>query len=229
MQTPEEKAEAAELVAGFDENDGIESLGFFWFGAVMLVLFIATIATTSYLPYISDLKMGFVALAFAGIMLLRYKSTADQFYKALDWDLLGFFMALFVVINVMEHAKVLDVIGMGLEQIIGLGDVLGTGLVLIASAAFSSVTDNIPLAAMLAKILSNLNTPGDSPLWWSVVFGANLGGNLTPIGSASTLVAVTIIHKYKLPLSFAGFVKTAFPFAAVQLALATIYVLVVLG
>jgi Na+/H+ antiporter NhaD/arsenite permease-like protein len=28
-----------------------------------------------------------------------------------------------------------------------------------------------------------------------VIFGANLGGNITPIGSASTLVAVTVIHK----------------------------------
>lgn len=228
LRSEAEKAEAAELVSGFDENDGIESRGFFWFGAVMLVLFIATIATTSYLPYISDLQMGFVALAFAGIMLLRYKSSADQFYKALDWDLLGFFMALFVVINVMEHAGVLEAIGMGLEQVIGLGEIAGTGAILVASAAFSSVTDNIPLAAMLAKILGSLQTPSDSPLWWSVVFGANLGGNITPIGSASTLVAVTIIHRHKLPLSFAGFVKVALPFALTQIAIATVYVLVFL-
>lgn len=60
------------------------------------------------------------------------------------------------------------------------------------------------------------------------VFGANLGGNLTPIGSASTLVAVTIIHKYKLPMSFAGFVKMALPYAAVQIVLATACVLIFL-
>ncbi|MEZ6138125.1 MAG: SLC13 family permease [Pirellulaceae bacterium] len=228
LKTVEEKSEAAGLVSSFDENDGIESLGFFWFGTIMLILFIATIATTSVLPYISDLQMGFVALAFAGVMLLRFKSTADQFYRALDWDLLGFFMSLFVVINVMEHAHVLDAIGVVLEKIIGLGELTGTGAILIASAGFSSVTDNIPLAAMLAKILGSLGTASDSPLWWSVVFGANLGGNLTPIGSASTLVAVTIIHKHQLELSFAGFVKLAMPFAIIQIAIATVYVLVFL-
>lgn len=194
----------------------------------MLALFIATIATTSVLPYIKDLQMGFVALAFAGVMLLRYKSSVDQFYKALDWDLLGFFMALFVVIYVMEHAAVLEGIGKGLQVMIGDGGIVGSGLLLVASAVFSSVTDNIPLAAMLAKILSSLGTPADSPLWWSVVFGANLGGNITPIGSASTLVAVTIIHRYKLPLSFAGFVKIALPFAIMQIALALVYVLIFL-
>ncbi len=235
LRTAAEKAEARELVAAFDENDGIESWGFFWFGAAMLVLFILTIATTSVLPVISDLEMGFVALAFAGVMLLRYKSQADEFYRAIDWDLIGFFMALFVVINVMEHAQVLQAIGAGLAQVIGWGDTLGTAAVLIASAAFSSVTDNIPLAAMLAKILAGLGTPINSaetvasPLWWAVIFGANLGGNLTPIGSASTLVAVTIIHRHKLSLSFAGFVQAAAPFAIVQLALATAYVLLVLS
>ncbi|MEE8583742.1 MAG: ArsB/NhaD family transporter, partial [Acidobacteriota bacterium] len=66
-------------------------------------------------------------------------------------------------------------------------------------------------------------------LWWAVVFGANLGGNITPIGSASTLVAVTIMHRHQLEMTFAGFVKAAVPFAAVQIVLATIYVLVFLG
>ena len=68
-------------------------------------------------------------------------------------------------------------------------------------------------------------TAKESSAWWSVIFGCNLGGNLTPIGSASTLVAVTIIHKHKLAMSFGGFVKVALPFAAVQLVIATAYVL----
>ena len=233
LASEQQREEAALLVASFDENDGIESKAFFWFGAVMTVLFILTIASASVLPYIKDLGMGYVALAFAAIMLVRYKSAADTFYRAIDWDLLGFFAALFVVINVMEHAQVLAAIGSVLEVVIGWNEIgppdkLGTAAVLIGSAGFSSVTDNIPLAAMLSNILGDLNTPSDSPLWWSVVFGANLGGNLTPIGSASTLVAVTIMHKHKLSMSFVAFVKAALPYALVQLVLATLYVLLVL-
>jgi Na+/H+ antiporter NhaD/arsenite permease-like protein len=232
LEGAEEKEEAKLLVSGFDENDGIESRGFFWFGAAMLVLFILTIATTSVLPVIQDLGMSFVALAFAAIMLVRYKATVDKFYRALDWDLLGFFAALFVVINVMEHALVLDLIGKGLAKAISLDEIIGhgagTGAILVASAVFSSVTDNIPLSAMLAKILQARGTASTDPLWWSVVFGANLGGNLTPIGSASTLVAVTIMHKNDLAVSFGRFVKLAIPFAALQIALATLYVLLVL-
>ena len=227
LVTSEEREQAARLVAGFDERDGIESQAFFWFGTAMLIAFIAVIATTSVLPLIQDLGMGYVAITFGVIMLLRFKAIADKFYQAIDWDLLGFFAALFVVINVMEHALVLELIGKGLAHVIGLGDTLGAGLIVVLGATVSSVTDNIPLAAMLAKILTAHPTIGsdpDSPFWWAVVFGANLGGNLTPIGSASTLVAVTIIHKYELNLSFVGFVKRALPFAVVQILLAVAYI-----
>ena len=226
LGSEEERTEAKTLVGSFDENDGIHSKGFFIFSTVMLFAFIGVIATTSILPTVSDLGMGFVALAFAVVMLSCYKSEVDQFYKAIDWDLIIFFMSLFVVIAVMEHAHVLNLIGQGITFIIGTNESpFGTGMLLVVSAAFSSVTDNIPLAAMLAKILQTSGTAGDSSLWWSVIFGANLGGNLTPIGSASTLVAVTIMHKYKLPLSFLGFIKKALPFAALHIAMAVGYVL----
>jgi len=181
------------------------------------------------MPVIRDLGMGFVAMAFAIIVLARFKHEVNEFYQAIDWDLILFFMSLFVVINVMEHAQVLALIGKGVAWMIGDGESsAGTAALLISSSLFSSVTDNIPLAAMLAKILASLNIPAESSLWWSVVFGANLGGNITPIGSASTLVAVTIIHKYQLKLSFGGFIKLALPFAIMQIILATIYVLVLL-
>ncbi len=229
LGTDEQRKDALEQVSAFDENDGIQSEKFFTFAAVMLGAFIVVIATTSVLPYVKDLGMGYVAMTFAAIMLLRYKSSVDTYYKAVDWDLLGFFAALFVVIGVLEHAQVLALIGQGLEVIIGWGDVAGTGAILIASALASSVTDNIPLAAMLAKILTSLGTPSDSALWWSVVFGANLGGNITPIGSASTLVAVTIMHKNQLKVSFGGFVAKAIPYAAIQLLIAVVYVLVFLA
>ena len=220
-----ERQTAAAMVGSFDENDSIKSRGFFWFGAVMTVLFILTIATTSVLPWVSDLGMGFVAVAFAVIALIRFKSEADQIYRIIDWDLLGFFAGLFVVIYVMEYAGVLGALGSVLALLIDLGPQLGSAALLVAAAVCSSVTDNIPLAAMLAKILTELQIPSDSPLWWSVILGANLGGNLTPIGSASTLVAVTVMHKHDVPISFIRFVKIALPFAAIQIALAVVYLL----
>ncbi len=179
---------------------------------------IAAFSTASIIPYIKDLGLGFVAMFFAVAALLKYKHDVDKLYAAVDWDLLAFFGSLFIVINVMEHAQVLAIIGKGLAAVTDLGPKLGPVALLWCSGIMSSVTDNIPLSAMLAKIFATAPEPppNTSPLWWAIIFGCNLGGNITPIGSASTVVAVTIIHRNKLPLSFVQFVKSAAPFAAAQ-------------
>ncbi len=226
LKTDEEKEQARLMVDSFDPTESIPSRRFFWFSVVCLVLFIGGLAGQSALPLGLDrLEMGFVALFFAGIALLAYRSEVDRFYAAVDWDLLAFFAALFVVIHIMEHAQVLAVMGQGIARMLSLPPPLDSVVLLSSAAAASSVTDNIPLAAMLAQILRSMGTDGDSAWWWCVIFGANLGGNITPIGSASTVVAMTIIHRQERHLTFAGFVRIALPFALVQIALAAGYVL----
>jgi len=227
LRDVEERKAARELVDSFDENEGIPSHRFFWFSVASLILFIGCLAGQSELPWDLDkLEMGFIALFFAGAVLWAYRHEVDKFYSAVDWDLLAFFAALFVVIHTMEHAQVLAMMGSGIAKVLELNSSVASGVLLTSSAIASSVTDNIPLAAVLAQILGSLDTDPTSPFWWCVVFGANLGGNLTPIGSASTVVAMTIIHRHKLEFSFLDFVKTAAPFAAVQIVLAVLYVLI---
>ena len=228
LKTEADRDEARRMVASFDENENVPSQRFFWFSVAILLLFIGTLAGQSLLPWgLDQLDMGFIALFFAGVALLAYKHEVDKFYSAVDWDLLAFFAALFVVINVMEHAMVLEKMGQGIQLLLDLPDHVNSGVLLICAAVTSSVTDNIPLAAMLAQILEKLGTESDSPFWWCVIFGANLGGNITPIGSASTVVAATIIQRQQLKLGFIDFVKMAIPFAAVQIVIAVVYVLVV--
>jgi len=125
----------------------------------------------------------------------------------------------------MEHALALEAIGEFVKPILTLSELAGPAVLLAVSAIASSVTDNIPLAAMLVKIFGSINLSPDLPYWRAVIFGANLGGNITHIGSASMLVAVTLIHKFKIHLSFADFVKRAEPFALIQLIFAAAYVL----
>lgn len=226
LSSPEDKQKAMVLVAGFDENDGIPSKSFFNYSIVLFVLLIFFFSTQSILPYFDKLGMGIIALMFAFIALLRYRYDVDKFYSSLDWDLIIFFITLFIVINVMEHAKVLQVIGIGIQRLTNLGPSTGSVALLWTSGIASSITDNIPLAAMLGKILYGMGDSAISGFWWSVIFGANLGGNITPIGSASTVVAVTIMYKNGITMSFGKFVKTALIFAFAQLGLASIYVVI---
>ncbi|MEM7370814.1 MAG: SLC13 family permease [Bacteroidota bacterium] len=227
LSSEKERLQAAKSISAFDENDGIESRSFFILSWIVFGLFILGLATTDLIPYIKELGIGFVAMAFGIMMLLRVKSTTQQIYARTDWDLIFFFAFLFIVIGVMEHAEVLKMIGGLVTGLLELGNTGGSLALLWSSAVASSVTDNIPLAAMLAKTLQEINATGElaPQIWWAVIYGSNLGGNITPIGSASTVVAVTVISRNGLKLGFVGFVIKAIPFALLHLILASGYVL----
>ena len=106
-----------------------------------------------------------------------------------------------------------------------------------SSAFFSGLTDNIPLAAVLAKVISGFQETLTNPdirslpwfaeyghlLWWGLIFGAGLGGNFTPIGSASTVVAIGILKKEGHNITFMQYVKIGAIVVLVQLTLATAY------
>ncbi len=215
---------AQERVDEFDENEVVENRRFFivaWIGMAMVIL---GFALQSQLPVLKDLGLEAVALGAAALFLLLFAPhKVEEALDTVEWSLVIFFASLFVIIGVMELAGVLEAIGDGLTVLIGLPGLAATTAVTWSAAIASSVTDNIPLAVVLAKILSLREVVSTSSLWWAVIFGANLGGNMTPIGSASTVVAMTVIKKQNVELSFLGFVKMALPFAIVQLILATLY------
>ena len=216
-------------VRSFDEWETVRSLWFFWSSGVVVVLVILGFALKAQIPVLNQFGIEVVAMLAAAIMLLLHAKDVEHALDDVEWSLVFFFVGLFIVIGVMAEAGVLLEIGRMLAALTGSAGRFGAVALMWLTAAFSSVTDNIPLAAMLAKIFGPTpDVAAEVPRvqWWAVVFGANLGGNITPIGSASTVVAVTIMKKHKLKIGFLEFVKLGVVFAGVQLLLASGYLFV---
>lgn len=226
LRDPREQARNLDLVLAFDEWETVTDRRFFYTSSVGVVLIILAFALHSQIPILRDFGIEIVALGAAVIMMLLHAKDVEHDLSNVQWSLVFFFVGLFTVIGVMEKALVLLKIGELLDALtLRAGSV---GLMWL-TAIFSSMTDNIPLSAMLAKIFGP--TPEAAAAiprvqWWAVVFGANLGGNITPIGSASTIVAVTIMKKNGLKVTFMEFVKIGVVFALVQLVLASGYLLI---
>ena len=225
----EEILQSADKVAEFDPEEAIRDRGFFgtaWVGMVAVVL---GFAFQAQIPVLRDMGLEAVALGAAALFLLLYAPHhVEEAVDKVEWSMVLFFASLFVIIGVMDLAGVLETIGKGVETLLNFPHAASLSSILWFSAGASSVTDNIPLAAVLARILALLHVPGSSGLWWAVILGANLGGNLTPIGSASTVVAMTVIKKEGINLSFMDFVKMALPFALIQLVLANLYLMLLM-
>ena len=210
------------LVEAFDEWETVEDFRFFYTSIAAVILVIMAFALKDQIPILREFGIEVVAMGAAVVMMLLHAKNVETDLERVEWSLVFFFIGLFTIIGVMERAGVLDQIGVLLSVVTRYTGVAG---LMWLTAGFSSVTDNIPLAAMLAKIFSQSAEPVPLVQWWAVVFGANLGGNITPIGSASTVVACTIMKKNDMPIAFMDFVKIGGAFALVQLTMATGYLL----
>lgn len=226
LKSAEDKERNLALVNAFDEWETVKDRAFFFQAIVAVVLVILGFALKAQIPILRDFGIEVVAMGAAVVMMLLHAKDVEHDLDNVEWSLVFFFIGLFTIIGVMEKAEVLSMIGSLLDWLTEEAGAVG---LMWFTALFSSITDNIPLAAMLAKIFGA--TPervAEVPreVWWAIVFGANLGGNITPIGSASTVVACTIMKQHKLPIRFLEFVKIGGVFAFVQLVLASGYLLI---
>lgn len=219
------KARNLAMVAAFDEWETVKNRRFFYSSIVAVILVILAFAFKPQIPILRDFGIEIVAMGAAVIMMLLHAKDVERDLERVEWSLVFFFVGLFTIIGIMEQANVLHEIG---RLLAGITDYTGNVGLMWFTALFSSITDNIPLAAMLAKIFGATHEMAQEvprAQWWAVVFGANLGGNITPIGSASTVVACTILKQHGLKVGFMEFVKIGLIFALVQLSLASFYLL----
>jgi Na+/H+ antiporter NhaD/arsenite permease-like protein len=65
------------------------------------------------------------------------------------------------------------------------------------SAIGSSILDNVVLVAAFIPIIQSFQNINAQPLWWALLFGGCLGGNITIVGSTANIVAAGILEKEK--------------------------------
>ena len=97
------------------------------------------------------------------------------------------------------------------------------------SAVASSIVDNIPVAATLIPIVRDISASdavAAEPLWWTLIICCNLGGNGTPIGSISCVIAIYALKREEgVHVGWGTFLKVGGSIMLVQVAGAIVYVM----
>lgn len=180
-------------VAEFDEWALVKNRKLFYRCAIILVATIIGFGTARSL----GIGLDFVAFTGGTLALLISGIYPDEAIKKVNWSLILFFVGLFVIIGCVQETGLLD---WQAKQMLALsgGNQLITLLILgIFVLLLSGVMDNIPVAATLIPIVRAIEAQGVpvAPLWWTLVATSNLGGNSTPIGSVSSVIALSALEK----------------------------------
>ncbi|MEO1524875.1 MAG: ArsB/NhaD family transporter [Planctomycetota bacterium] len=175
--------------------------------------------------------MDFVAMVGATAALLFAGKGVEDAIGKVNWTVILFFMGLFIIIGCVKQTGALAWVA---QQVVEVSDnqlMLLVPLMGVFSAVASSIVDNIPVAATLIPIVKDIAGDGAveiEPLWWTLIICCNLGGNGTPIGSISCVIAIYALKREAgIHVGWGTFLKIGGTIMLIQVAGAIAYVLTV--
>ena len=159
--------------------------------------------------------MGMFLIGFAANVIK--KRSMDAFLKPLkelDYATLLLLAGLFVVIGGISKAGVIDAIAALFRRIGGGNLFLIYTLIVWASVLFSAFIDNIPYVATMLPVVQQMSlTMGVEPslLYFGLLTGATLGGNLTPIGASANITSIGLLRKEGYEVKTKDFMRIGVP------------------
>ena len=160
--------------------------------------------------------------------------------KAIDFETLGLLVGLFLMIGGISNMGVIDALA-GLLAKLGGGNLLLMFTIIVwASVLISAFIDNIPYVATMIPVIGGLAAqlaPGlgvdpvlvGIPLYFGLLSGATLGGNITPIGASANITAIGILRREGYEVANKDFFRIGIPFTLSAVIPAYIYIWLVYG
>lgn len=187
----------------------------------LLLAMISLLIGASFIPGKPEISNGIICLGLAGLALLgdRVKTGeregARRALRSLDTETLFLLLGLFIVIAGVTQVGLIEDLTRLIAKAGGSHLFWLYSLVVWGSVLISAFVDNIPYVATMLPVLTGLATRlGISPyiLYFGLLTGATLGGNLTPIGASANITAVGLLKKEGYETGFADFMKVGVPY-----------------
>jgi Na+/H+ antiporter NhaD/arsenite permease-like protein len=159
-------------------------------------------------------------LAVGIIIDIVRRKNLDSFklvFKEMDYQTILLLASLFVVINGISAAGVIDKLAQGLASIGGSNLFLMYTIIVFASVAVSAFVDNIPYTLTMLPVVAGVaeamgNMEYQIVLCFGLLIGATLGGNITPIGASANITGIGILRKEGYEVKAKDFMKISVPF-----------------
>ena len=173
-----------------------------------------------FLGKILDLPICVIALAAASLIILFSKHKPAALIKEVDWVLLLFFAALFIVVGAVRYTGLLDsLLAIPLkDDFAGLLSIHGISLVM------SQILSNVPYTVLMLPLMETVNS---ETLWLALASASTLAGNATIIGAMANIIVIESADKYGIKIGFWEFFKSGIILTVLSFILSIIVLLFV--
>jgi len=196
------------------------------------------VTSSAFVRFLIDNSTGIICFVIGIICLIHHvvKNRPNFFNtvgKAVDFQTLFFIVFLFLMIATVESVGIIDDVA-SLFTSVGNNNVfLLYTLIVFVSVLVSAFVDNIPYVATMLPVIAGLSAglPSVSPylLYFGLLCGATLGGNLTPVGASANVVGIGLLNKGGYKVTIKDFLKIGLPFTLVAVLGGYAYIWLVFG
>ena len=187
--------------------------------AIVCVVFVSIFAC-----FFAGLNLAWTALAGAALVMVVARRDTHEVLKLVDWHLLVFFAALFVVVEGLSDTGLPDAIYRHLQPMFGSHVTAQAWNLTWFSVAGSNIFSNVPFVLVAGKWIPHFADP--ALMWKVLALATTFAGNLTIIGSVANMIVVESAREH-LQIGFWDYARFGIPITIVTTA-AGIGVLLVL-
>lgn len=200
-----------------------------YFPSILMIATVVFLIIASFLPKpesgalltLYELRSGLicVALCLIGIIRACIQRKNGEVVKLVlgefDKDTVLLLFGLFIIIEGIKSAGVIDAIAQLFFKVSGDNPFLLYTIIVFASVVLSAFIDNIPYVATMLPVVQSIAALMGLPayvFYFGLLTGATLGGNLTPIGASANIAAIGILRKNGETVKTKDFLKIGVPF-----------------
>lgn len=195
-----------------------------YFPGWMMIGMVVLLIIASFITFpdgVDNLKNGLICLLVFLVTMIRSCLIKKNFSpvktvaKEMDYQTLAMLCGLFIVVASIREAGIIDAIAEWFSGI-GQGSLFGLySLIVFGSVILSAFIDNIPYVAAMLPVIEVLSgNLGIAPyvLYFGLLTGATLGGNITPFGASANVTAIGILRKEGKEVKNSDFFRIGIPF-----------------
>ena len=160
---------------------------------------------------VSGMSIPLAALLASALLLVSRRTDPAHVFQEIDWALLVFFSALFVVTGAIDTS------GLGTHLFHAMRPFANSGPAPLATVAviLSNLVSNVPAVMLFRPVVPTLTNPHQA--WLTLAMATTLAGNLTLLGSVANLIVAEIARTRGVHLSFFEYLKAGTLIALITL------------
>jgi Na+/H+ antiporter NhaD/arsenite permease-like protein len=201
-----------------------------WVPTGLLVLLVVLLALSSFIDPGFGYLAGVICMVLGLLGLAWYKlNEGDEIVgllRVLDWHTTFFLIGVFIVVGGLRSAGWIDDTAYLMKRICGDNLLVAFLLIVWLSVLFSAFIDNVPYLLAMIPVAQHLGQEIEGSfilLVFGLLVGACLGGNITPIGASANIVAVGLLRRDNIHVTFTEFMKIGLPFTLAAVAAASAF------